>query len=426
MNSAALSRLTRRTALLALPLLAACGGGRYAQLLPEREHPRYAAEAAESAHAAALLPQRIATRGRDGREEPLTLSLQRPRVLSAPRLIVLLHGALSDHRTFRFLVPRLVERDLADVVTLDLPGCGGSDGWSARRGVSAGYTPTDAAVRVVECLEALEPELPDRARLLLVGHSYGGAVALRCALLAMRADAPRVLARLDGLALLSAYDSSSGYKVPELETIAALSAWEILLAQIGGWMSTAIAEAVWRGGATPGALPREEADRLMEILARGALRSASQWMLRRAAPWDESGALDRDRAKALESELRLLDLPCLLLWGAEDDTLPLALGEALRAKLPRAELQTLASCKHSPQVEQPAACARAIAEFALALPARPEPPCTSRSERANPPLAPAAVKHEAGAPSPRAGAPSPSAGAPSRRAEILVGSARAQ
>ncbi|MBK9384357.1 MAG: alpha/beta hydrolase [Planctomycetes bacterium] len=361
------SSLARRVAPLLLLVLGACASGRYLELRPESEHPCLRAELALGAEARAFETVHLETRGAERRDALLRLAVHRPRQLTAPRLIVLLHGALSDHRTFRFLAPRLAVDGRCDVVAIDLPGCGASEGWPARRGVCDGFTPAFTAERVMECLEALEPELPHGAPILLVGHSYGGAVALECAQPAQRALFPRAAARLDGLALIAPYDSSTGYKVPVLEEIAALDALQIALAQLTGLLRRTIADAIWEGSAEPGALPREEADRLIEILSSGELRRAAQWMLRRAAPWREDGTLDTTCAQRLARRYASLALPCLLLWGAQDDTLPLALGEGLRAKLPRAELRLIAESKHSPQVERPAACAREILSFAETL-----------------------------------------------------------
>ncbi|MBL8898734.1 MAG: alpha/beta hydrolase, partial [Planctomycetes bacterium] len=366
--SSYLPSIARCVAPLSLLVYSACSSGRYHELRPESEHPRFGAESARSAEASAFETVRLETRGVERRDALLRLAVYRPRHFAAPRLIVLLHGALSDHRTFRFLAPRLSVNGRCDVVAIDLPGCGESEGWPARRGVCGGFTPAFAAERVLDALEALEPELPRGTKLLLVGHSYGGAVALHCAEARWRERFPRAHSRIDGLALIAPYDVSSGYKVPELEQIARLDALQISLAQVTGFLHRAIGEAVWEGSATPGDLPREEADRLIEILSRGELRRAAQWMLRRAAPWRADGTLDSSRAAALERQLRQVPQPCLLLWGAQDDTLPLELGENLRAKLARAELRVITASKHSPQVEQPAECARAILSWGGELP----------------------------------------------------------
>jgi pimeloyl-ACP methyl ester carboxylesterase len=361
------SALARRVALFSLLVLGACASGRYAELLPENENPRFRAEVSRAAAMGGSEIVRLETRGAENRAALLRLAVHRPRHFAAQRVIVLLHGALSDHRTFRFLAPRLASNGACDVVAIDLPGCGASDGWPARRGVCEGYTPAFTAERVMECLEILEPELPRDAAILLVGHSYGGAVALECAQAGQRAFFPRAAARIDGLALISPYDSSSGYKVPVLEKIAALDALQVTLAQLTGLLQRTIADAIWEGSVEHGALPREEADRLIEILGRGELRRSAQWMLRRASPWRQDGSLDTARAQMIARRIRSIALPCLLLWGAQDDTLPLALGEELSAKLPRSELRLIDESKHSPQVERPEECARAILSFAETL-----------------------------------------------------------
>lgn len=362
--------------LILIASFSSCSAGRYSELLPEDVHPRYAERSKRIAEwNEQYTTVRVPTRDPASGGARFALAVHRPRELKASRVCILLHGALSDHRTFRYLQQELQSE--VDVVLIDLPGCGESGGWPAYRGVCAGYTMRETAHRIMQAIGSLESDLPEATRVLLVGHSYGGAVALHCLAMApeLAGEAGEVSQRIDGLALISPYDPTSGYRVKELEYIARVTAFEVLVAVWSGFLKEGVSESVWESAVEPGSMPREEADRMIEILSRGSLRRAAQAMLLRAAPWDANGELDTERASALAAEFAAIDQPCLVLWGAEDDTLPIALGEDLCKKLAQAELRALPNCKHSPQLEHFEACAEAILEFAdsLAKPPASEP-----------------------------------------------------
>ncbi|MEU9999340.1 alpha/beta fold hydrolase [Streptomyces sp. NPDC050848] len=80
---------------------------------------------------------------------------------SGDRIALLIHGIMSDHRTWRRVGPALAERGYR-VIAVDLRGHGAS----GRAAGSEGYTPEDYADDLVETL-------PTGAELAL-GHSLGG------------------------------------------------------------------------------------------------------------------------------------------------------------------------------------------------------------------------------------------------------------
>lgn len=95
------------------------------------------------------------------------------------RTVVLIHGLLGSHDIFSRVVPLLADR--YDVITLDLPGHGGSP---VPDGVS---TMADAAREVAETLDALQVSDP-----VIVGHSWGGYVT--CELIASQPQSLRAAA----------------------------------------------------------------------------------------------------------------------------------------------------------------------------------------------------------------------------------------
>lgn len=101
-----------------------------------------------------------------------TLACQRR---GAGPLVLCLHSSTGSQAQWRTLADRLADR--AEVVTPDLYGHGRSPAWPE----GAAHTLDTDARAVVALAHAQRPRLAQEG-LHLVGHSYGGAVALRIAL----------------------------------------------------------------------------------------------------------------------------------------------------------------------------------------------------------------------------------------------------
>lgn len=64
------------------------------------------------------------------------------------------------------------------------------------------------------------------------------------------------------------------------------------------------------------------------------------------------GGFFPDQVKALQRDMRTMEMPALVIWGKQDKFLPCAHAEILRAQLPAAEVQLFDECGHMPQIEQ--------------------------------------------------------------------------
>ena len=97
---------------------------------------------------------------------------------------------------------------------------------------------------------------------------------------------------------------------------------------------------------------------------------------------DDARELNRGRASFArylkEGEIRpdpaldvgRLDMPVLLVWGREDQIVPLAYGRALDSELAKSELLVIDHCGHLPHIEEPDITNHAILEFLQRLPRR--------------------------------------------------------
>jgi 2-hydroxy-6-oxonona-2,4-dienedioate hydrolase len=75
----------------------------------------------------------------------------------------------------------------------------------------------------------------------------------------------------------------------------------------------------------------------------------------------DSGLLRRHPSR---DELAAIDVPVLLLWGQQDELIPLACGEDAASLMPGAKLVVLPNVGHIPSIEAPDAFVRVVSEFA--------------------------------------------------------------
>lgn len=245
--------------------------------------------------------------------------------------LVLVHGLGGAAANWLALAPLLLPG--RRLIVPELPGHGGS-------------SPLPAA-------PSLSP-YADRLGLLLehegatpaavVGHSLGGAVALRLALRRPESVSALVLAAAAGIsstarsaryALTVTGILKPGRKIaPHRRRVARSALLKRLV--FGRW-----------GASDPPALPPE----VVEALLAGPARHTDTV--------SAATALVRDDVRP---DLERIRCPVLMLWGARDNQLPVddAFDYARRLRAP---LRVIADCGHLLIVERPAACADAITGF---------------------------------------------------------------
>ena len=67
--------------------------------------------------------------------------------------------------------------------------------------------------------------------------------------------------------------------------------------------------------------------------------------------------------EALIAQYKTIQVPVLIIWGREDEVVPLEVGENFKRDIPGAELVVLPHCGHIPLEEEPLATQQAIMDF---------------------------------------------------------------
>ena len=243
------------------------------------------------------------------------------RIVGAGRDLVLLHSLLSDRTSFEPLAARLAgERRL---ILVNLPGFGGSP--------PAGPALSDYADRIAAMFDDLA--LPTATDVL--GNGLGGFVALSLA--------SRHVGRFERLVLVG-----SAIALPE----AGRATFRALADKVEqGGMASVVDAAMRRMFPEPFIAANREVVAGREAVFRGIDSDVFASACRALA------ALD------LSDELAKVRNPTLIVVGAEDQSTPPALGQALAVRLADAELTLLPGLGHCPHIQDPDAFVTAIAPF---------------------------------------------------------------
>ncbi len=237
--------------------------------------------------------------------------------------VVLLHGFGADLDTWMFVQPLLAQGHRT--IAFDLPGHGGSV-----KEVGAG-DPDSFVAAIAAGLAALGV-----ARAHLVGHSLGGALAVRLAL-----DRPEQAASLSLIA-------------------AAGLGPEINAAFIDGFVKATrrreAAEVLALLVHDPALVSRKMVE---DVLRYKRLDGVDRALSAIAASWFGGGRQHLD----LTERIAALPMPVQLIWGREDRIIPVAHAEAFRSRLP---VHILGEVGHLPHMEKAGEVGRLVQTFATA------------------------------------------------------------
>lgn len=260
------------------------------------------------------------------------------------QVALLVHGWSSSWYALSPLLPDLSRRFRC--VALDLPGYGNSAPLPARASID-GYA---------DLLAALAVQLSD-GPVVLVGHSMGGMISLTLAL-----RHPRLVERL---VLLS--PTISGH----LSTYISLFISPITMLERHPLANRLVA------ALEPGFL--NITDRLMRPASFAERSDITEQDYRRIRADVRRPGQGRVRAECywamrdgdLRGRLGQVEAPALVLWGAEDNTVPLRDAGVVADEWPQADLRIIPKAGHWPQFETPSTARRYVGAFLGLPPAGP-------------------------------------------------------
>ena len=250
---------------------------------------------------------------------------------SAPPL-VLIHGFASSNLVWSKVLLPLAEAGFR-VIAPDLLGYGYSG-----KPRDLEYTIASQAKMVIGLLKQL-----GIARVVLIGSSYGGAVAATIAL-----DHPGLVEKL---VLVGAVTNNRPTRYMLMRLFGSPIIGDILSPLVVGSrrllrmrMKRVYDRHAWELD------ERRVQARHLPLATRGTHRA----IVRTVRRWD---------AERISREAHLLKQPTLIVWGDTDREVPLTDGERLQQEIPDSRLFVFRDCGHLPHEEYPAEFTKLVAEF---------------------------------------------------------------
>jgi pimeloyl-ACP methyl ester carboxylesterase len=249
--------------------------------------------------------------------------------------ILLIHGFGANIYTWRHLEPALAARHR--VLSIDLKGFGRSD-----KPFDQNYSLFDQADLVASFIE--QQDLHD---LTVIGHSFGGGVALALAL----DKRPALRGRIKRLVLIDtiAYPQKIPIFLKVLRTP--------VVAQVGTTV-------------TP---PFVQAQTALKLAYYDDSKISFQDINAYAQPLTTAGGkhaliqtarhMDPESFRPMIRRYGTIQQPALILWCTEDKVVPDKVGRQLHSALPNSTLRIFRDCGHLPQEEKPQQTADAILAF---------------------------------------------------------------
>jgi pimeloyl-ACP methyl ester carboxylesterase len=264
--------------------------------------------------------------------EPVRLAV---REKGRGRPMLLLHGLGASSYTWHEIMPQLAKSQR--VIALDLKGFGDSD------------KPLDDAYSIADQAKLVQAYIAqnDLRGLTLVGHSYGGAVAMAVAL----DDATASRRRIDKLILIDSLNYNQPvpffFRLLQTPVVGELG---LNLIPPDVQISRALSVAYYRAS---------KVDRETVAVYANPLQSEGG----KHALLKTVDSLMNENADAFVSRYRTLNTPTLLIWCAHDRIVPITFGKRLFHDLPNATIDVIEECGHIPQEEEPDQTLTAIQKF---------------------------------------------------------------
>jgi pimeloyl-ACP methyl ester carboxylesterase len=255
------------------------------------------------------------------------------------RDVVALHGFAASLDTWRDILPFL-EADF-HLYLIDMKGFGLSSDVKIHK-----YSVFDQAEIVASFVEKL-----DLHEVVLMGHSFGGAVAM---MTYVRLKDEGAASRVSGIVLLDALGFRQNLRLP--------SVLRILRVPV---LNRFVLNLVPR---------RRQAANVLKHVIHDRTKMTPERICRYAQFYDLPGAhraiigtvrqFDANQGRLLSKRIREVDAPTLIVWGKFDKLIPPSEAEALRRAIAKSEEPKMLNCGHIPQEEVPEETARLIRGFA--------------------------------------------------------------
>ena len=256
--------------------------------------------------------------------------------------VVLIHGWNGSTFSFRYTIPELAQD--FHVIALDLKGYG----YSARS-KDGDYSLTAQSEIVAQVMDRLGVK-----NAAVIGHSMGGAVATRLAIVH-----PEWVKKLVLVDTVTVTEQRRATRLGKLLRVVLPLGAPLLLHRRGARRRVFLSAVHDPAHVTP----EVEEGYFRPLHMRGHLHALGRQLISRQS----------DQLESPEG----ISQPTLILWGEHDSWLRPEFGEILASQIPNAELKLVPSAGHLPLEEQPDFCNREILRF---LREGEGPPATKASE----------------------------------------------
>lgn len=247
--------------------------------------------------------------------------------------LILIHGFTASTYVWKTVAPRLAEENF-HVIAVDLLGFGFSD------------KPAWFEYSIVSQARMIE-RFMDRigiGRAVLVGSSYGGAVASTVAL-----DYPE---RVEKIVLVSAVSNDEAIRNSILRFTAMSVVGEIVSPFLID--SKKFLKLRMRKTIAPANHHLITEERIEAVGRPLRAKNTHHSILATARKWD---------ANRIEKDANLINQPTLLVWGEDDNVIPVRHGEKLYNSILNSRLVVLKDCGHVPPEENPERFVEIVTEF---------------------------------------------------------------
>lgn len=247
--------------------------------------------------------------------------------------VILIHGYTASAYVWHLAAP-LLERENFRVVAVDLLGFGYSE-----KPASFDYTIASQARMISRFMNRL-----GIGRAVIVGSSYGGAVAATVAL--------DYAERVEKLVLVDAVINDDVKKSPILKLAAVPVLGEIVSPFLLD--SKRFFRRRMRSTIAPENHHLITQERVESVARPLGAADAHRSVLRTARAWD---------ANRIERDAQFINQPTLIVWGEGDSVIPVGNGEKLHDAILHSRLVVFKNCGHVPQEEAPNEFVSVVADF---------------------------------------------------------------